>query len=170
MIDAAYCQTMARYNRWMNEKLYDLCEVIPDEQRKEDRGAFFHSIHGTLNHILSSDLAWLSRLTGEPPEPPKLGGEIRASFDALRQYRGEIDERLLAWSATLSADWLKSKLTYTSQMDGITRVLAQWILVVHLFNHQIHHRGQLTTLLTQLGHDPGATDLHKLPGLATVVG
>jgi uncharacterized damage-inducible protein DinB len=58
--------TMARYNRWMNERLYECCSRLPDEARKRDMGAFFKSIHGTLNHLLLADRVWLGRFTGKP--------------------------------------------------------------------------------------------------------
>lgn len=168
MIDSDYCAALARYNRWMNEKLYALCAELPDAERKRDRGAFFGSIHRTLDHLLYGDLAWLSRCTGHPASMPPLEEELYADFDALRAERGRVDERLLAWSAELTRDWLESPMRFTSQTDGVTRELPHWMLVVHLFNHQTHHRGQVTTLLSQLGLDPGPTDLHKLPGLAEV--
>jgi uncharacterized damage-inducible protein DinB len=168
VIDVEYCRTMARYNRWMNERLYELCAGIPDAHRREDRGAFFRSIHGTLNHILYADLAFLSRFTGDPPEVPPLGVELYEHFAELRAVRDKIDARLLEWSAALTEQWLAAPHTYTSKVDGVTRTLPAWILVVHLFNHQTHHRGQLTTVLRQMGHDPGVTDLPFMPGLARV--
>jgi uncharacterized damage-inducible protein DinB len=70
VIDSEYCQVMARYGAWMNSKLFALCAGLSDDARKQDRGAFFRSIHGTLNHGLSGDLAWLSRFTGDPESPP----------------------------------------------------------------------------------------------------
>ncbi len=159
---------MARYNQWMNSKLYELCAGIPDAERKRDRGAFFGSVHGTLNHLLYGDLAWLSRFTGDPAQVPRLGAELYADFGELRAERRRVDVRILDWASDLPDAWLRSPFAFTSQTDGANRELPTWVLVVHLFNHQTHHRGQLTTLLTQLGHDPGETDLHKLPGLATV--
>jgi len=54
---------------------------------------------------------------------------------------------------------------YTNNVDQKTRVLSAWMLVTHLFNHQTHHRGQLTTLIKQLGYEPGITDLPWLPEL-----
>jgi uncharacterized damage-inducible protein DinB len=166
MIDAQYARAMARYNRWMNERLYALCETLGDEERRRDRGAFFRSIHGTLNHIVYGDLAFLSRFTGDPPEVPPLGRELHATFAELAAARRAIDARLDAWAETLTDAWLAAPHTYTSKVDGLTRTLPAWLLVVHLFNHQTHHRGQLTTLLSQMGHDPGVTDLPFLPGLA----
>jgi uncharacterized damage-inducible protein DinB len=168
MIDAEYCRIMARYNRWMNARLYELCAKIPDRDRRQDRGAFFRSIHGTLNHLLYGDLAWLSRLTGDPPEIPPLGQELYPDFDELKAVREALDNRLVDWSVSLSQERLRTPFTYTSKVDGLVRTLPTWAVVVHLFNHQIHHRGQLTTLLMQLGHDPGVTDLPFMPGLAEV--
>lgn len=168
MIDVEYCQTMARYNRWMNERLYELCARIPDSDRRKDRGAFFRSVHGTLNHILFGDLAFLLRFTGDPAQVPPLGQELYGDFAELRAVREKIDARLVEWTAGLSEQWLRAPFTYTSAVDGATRTLPTWILVVHLFNHEAHHRGQLTTLLSQMGHDPGVTDLPFMPGVAQV--
>ena len=168
MIDVEYCRLMARYNRWMNERLYELCGTIPDAERRADRGAFFRSIHGTLDHIVYADLAFLSRFTGDPPDVPPLGQELYHDFAELRSVRTVLDARLEQWTASLSEQWLRAPFTYTSRVDGAERTLSTWILVAHLFNHQTHHRGQVTTLLKQLGHDPGVTDLPLMPGVAPV--
>ena len=168
MIDTAYCRAMTAYNRWMNERLYAVCARLSDDERRADRGAFFRSVHGTLDHIVYADLAWLSRFTGDPPEVPPLGRELYADFVELRAVRILLDDRLDAWGSTLDAQWLAAPFTYASKVDGTMRTLPAWILVVHLFNHQTHHRGQLTTLLKQLGHDPGVTDLPFMPGLTDV--
>jgi uncharacterized damage-inducible protein DinB len=164
MIDVGYCRTMASYNAWMNQKLYALCAGLPDAERRRDRGAFFGSIHATLDHLLYGDLAWLGRFTGEPRELPRLGTPLHADFDALRREREAVDARLVAWAETLAPAWLEAPTRFVSQTDGVLRELPTWTLVVHLFNHQTHHRGQVTTLLSQLGLDVGPTDLHKLPG------
>ena len=166
MVDAAYCRVMAQYNSWMNEKLYGLSASIPDSERKRDRGAFFKSVHGTLNHLLSADLAWMTRFTGEGPELPGLGAEMYESFDDLSRERRIVDVRIVEWATTLSHEWLEQPLTYTSSVDDVTRTIPTWAGVVHMFNHGTHHRGQLTTLLKQMGLDPGITDLPWLPGLA----
>jgi uncharacterized damage-inducible protein DinB len=168
MIDADYCQTLARYGAWMNSKLFVVCAGLSDDARKEDRGAFFRSIHATLNHILSGDLAWLSRFTGDPAAPPPLGVELFADFDRLAEERENCDARLQTWSVRVDRTWLESPMTFTSQTDGIKRTLPTWVLVVHMFNHGTQHRGQLTTLLKQIGLDAGETDIHKVPGLARI--
>jgi len=164
MVTPDYCVLMARYNRWQNRKLYELCAQLSDAERRADRGAFFGSVHGTLNHLLYGDLAFLSRFTGDQPEAPPLGAELVEDFDALRATRERLDARLLDWCGGLSESWLRELLTYTSNVDGASRTRPRWQLVVHLFNHQTHHRGQLSTLLHQLGRDPGSTDLPFLPG------
>lgn len=154
---------MAEYNRWMNARLYDLCASISDEDRKRDRGAFFGSIHSTLNHILYGDLAFMSRFTGDPSAVPELGVDLYTDFDELLRARSSLDERLVEWAALIGKEWLEQKLTYTSKVDGITRTVPQWVLVCHMFNHETHHRGQITTLLSQMGLDMGTTDIPFMP-------
>ncbi len=70
-----------------------------------------------------------------------------------------LDQRILTWSESLSPAWLAESLTYTSKIDDKTRTAPKWVLVTHMFNHQTHHRGQITTLLSQMGLDVGATDI-----------
>jgi len=158
-------ELLARYNQWMNEKLYQVCAEIPDQKRKEDLGAFFQSIHGTLNHLLYGDKAWMGRFTGHPYSITVIGENLYEDFEELREERIKIDQDIVEWSRSLSVEWLEFPFEYTSNVDQKTRVLPTWILVTHLFNHQTHHRGQVTTLVKQLGYDPGITDLPWLPEL-----
>jgi uncharacterized damage-inducible protein DinB len=159
MIDPRYCHLMAVYNAWMNGKVYAACSALPQAVLVEDQGAFFKSIYLTLNHIAYSDMAFLSRFTGDPPEVPPLGQDLFGSFEALHAQRTKLDHRLLAWAPTLTAEWLALPLTYVSKVDGQERTVPRWVLVTHLFNHQTHHRGQVTTLLSQRGIDVGSTDI-----------
>ena len=169
MITREYCGLMARYNRWMNERLYALCAAMPDGERKRDRGAFFASIHGTLNHLLWADRMWLGRLVGPPCTYPAFGADMFAIFDELKREREATDEAMLKWADSVSAEWLASLLEYASVVDGKTRRLPKAIAVVHMYNHGTHHRGQLTTLLKQAGIDPGVTDLPWVPGVVQIV-
>lgn len=164
MIDRTYAQMMAEYNVWMNQKLYAICAEIPDEVRKADRGAFFKSIHGTFNHLLFGDRIWMGRLT-QTPFAASVNDELYSDFVELRQEREITDRQILDWVDQLSSEQLNQSLTYTSAIDRKTRTLPVWFVVTHLFNHQTHHRGQLTTLLSQLGYDPGINDLPWLPSL-----
>jgi len=159
MISASHSQLMAQYNEWMNSRLYALCASLPDTELHKDRGAFFKSIYATLNHIAYGDLAFLSRFTGNPGIVPEPGVDLFGSFALLRTERAALDQRILAWSEALSPAWLGESLTYTSKIDGKVRTVQKWVLVTHLFNHQTHHRGQVTTLLSQMGLDIGTTDI-----------
>ena len=111
VITSAHCQLMARYNEWMNRRLYALCAELPDAELQRDRGAFFKSIYLTLNHIAYGDLAFLSRLTGTPASVPELGADLFGSFAALRREREALDARLLLWTASLTPPWLADALT-----------------------------------------------------------
>lgn len=165
MEPTAYARTMARYNRWMNERLYELCASLSDAERKRDRGAYFRSIHGTLNHLLLGDRIWLGRFLDRPFRVESLDQELYADFAELERERRLTDQEISDWVETLTNTRLASTLRYTSFVKPQPRVYPMWVTVVHFFNHQTHHRGQLTTLLSQRQRDPGVTDLIWLPGL-----
>jgi uncharacterized damage-inducible protein DinB len=160
-----YALVLARYNRWMNDKLYAVAEKLTDAERKQDRGAFFGSIHRTLNHLLLADRVWLGRLTGAVLKEGEMGpGGIRSldqqlyeDFDELRRERARTDDEIDAFVAALTQDKLTGNLRYLRR--GVVNEFPLWHAVAQLFNHQTHHRGQVTTLLMQAGLDPGVTDL-----------
>ncbi|WP_013324923.1 DinB family protein [Gloeothece verrucosa] len=164
MLEKNYYQMMAQYNQWMNQRLYELCATIPDEERKKDRGAFFKSIQGTLDHLLYGDRVWISRFLNQ-----SFSGNIKEllypEFEQLRQEREKTDQQIIEWTKQLSLEWLAAPFEYYSNAYQKSQTLPAWMLVVHLFNHQTHHRGQLTTLLNQLGYDYGVTDLPWMPEL-----
>ena len=158
-----HARAMSRYNAWMNERLYESCAKLPDEERKRDVGAFFKSIHGTLNHIMVADSIWMGRFTGKPFTVPSLGTELYSDFDKLRRQRAATDAAVLEWVSALEEPDYTGTLTYTTIVDRQTRSTPLWFAMAHFFNHQTHHRGQVTTLLMQRGIDPGVTDLMWLP-------
>ncbi len=151
--------SMAAYNQQMNQQFYDACAQLTDAERKRDRGAFFQSIHRTLEHLLFGDLAWLSRFWEQQLINCAIGEPLYDDFNELRHQREEWDQRILDWTQTLTQDWLLTDLRYESQAYSRTRVLPRWLLVTHMFNHQTHHRGQLSTLLSQTHQNFGVTDL-----------
>ena len=159
MIGLDYARTMARYNRWMNRKLYDCGARLSDAERKEDMGAFFKSIHGTLNHLLVGDSVWMGRFQGPVFVPASLAQELHADFGELRRAREAMDQRILDWAGALSSETIAGELRYTSIVNPQPRVMPMPLALAHFFNHQTHHRGQVTTLLMQKGIDPGVTDL-----------
>jgi uncharacterized damage-inducible protein DinB len=154
---------LATYNAWLNDKLYGACATLSDEERKRDRGAFFRSIHGTLNHLLLADSVWMGRFEAKPFAIKSLEQELYASFDELRAHRKEMDARIDRWAGGLTEAALESKLEFTSALTKRTHTPTLWKVVAHFFNHQTHHRGQLTTLLSQAGIDYGGTDLLFMP-------
>ena len=160
-----YAALMAKYNQWMNEQLYKICTRLTDKERKSDRGIYFRSIHGTLNHLLYGDRSWMGRFLGAPFSVTNLGQELYSHFGQLREERRLTDNEILHWAENVTQDWLNSAFTYTSNVDGVTRTLAAGTLVIHFFNHQTHHRGQITALLDQAGHDHGVTDIPWMPAL-----
>jgi uncharacterized damage-inducible protein DinB len=163
MITKSHSQLMAQYNQWMNLRMYELCASLPDTELRKDRGAFFKSIYATLNHIAYGDLAFMSRFTGNPSVVPEPGADLFGTFGLLRAERAVLDQRILVWSESLCTSWLADVLTYKSKIDGKTRTVPKWVLVTHMFNHQAHHRGQVTTLLSQMGLDIGTTDIPFMP-------
>ncbi len=164
MMSSEWLGASARYNRWMNDKLYAVVATLSDEARKRDSGAFFKSIHGTLNHLLLADRVWLARFQGVSlpsgfmgPGIRSLDQELYVDFEDLRRERALTDDELTAWVSAVSQDQLAAPLVFKRGSQNSQSPL--WWAVAHVFNHQTHHRGQITTLLTQQGCDPGATDL-----------
>ena len=153
----------------MNERLYALAGELDDGERKRDRGAFFGSIHRTLNHILWGDRIWLGRFTPNPCTVAPYGADMFDEFERLLREREMTDIAILAWSGDVTDEWLASTLEYRAASDGRRRQLPAWIAAVHLYQHATHHRGQLATLLKQVGKDPGVTDLPYLPGVVRVL-
>ncbi len=164
---------MAWYNREMNRRIYRICSDLTDEERKRDLGAFFRSIHGTLNHLLLADRAWLARFTGDavrfksrrpdgaPIEVKSLGQILYDDWEELKSQRQQTDEDWTGFVAALDPEWLDRTLTYRNGSgEEFTHPL--WWALSHVFNHQPHHRGQVTTIMKQLGRDPGVTDLVAL--------
>jgi uncharacterized damage-inducible protein DinB len=157
---------MAAYNAWMTGKTYAAAAKMSDAERKADRGAFFRSVHSTLNHIVFGDRAWLGRFTGRAYDIKPMGIDLFEDFEDLQAAHLAICGEISAFCDELTPAWLAGDLRWTSGMDGIARRRPRWMLVTHMFNHQTHHRGQVSTLLSQAGIDVGVTDLPFMPDLA----
>jgi uncharacterized damage-inducible protein DinB len=162
-------RALALYNQLMNRKLYALAATLGDSERRRDRGAFFGSIHGTLNHLLLADRIWMLRLTGDEARYlskdesgtaipfASMGQELYANFEVLTDERARTDGDIIDFVQSLTEADLMSQVVYKRGRGEVTH--AQWWALIHLFNHQTHHRGQVTTLFSQAGIDPGLTDL-----------
>jgi uncharacterized damage-inducible protein DinB len=151
----------ARYNRLANECLYEACGRLSDEERRRDLGAFFASVHGTLNHLLLGDRIWMTRFAGGTHPSTSLDAILFDSFADLRGARIEMDARIEAFFAALPAGFLERSLRYVNNA-GLHTADPASVILPHFFNHQTHHRAQVHTLLSQLGHDPPVLDLHRV--------
>lgn len=167
MSDPAYAQLMARYNRWQNENLIAAADGLDDAGRRADRGAFFGSIEATFSHLFWADRIWLSRFASEQPPP----GGIAESTGLIEDWgrfhdeRMQLDRRILDWAEHLSPDWFAGEMTWHSGALGrqITRPRSE--VVIHLFNHQTHHRGQIHAMLTAADLRPSDTDIPVMPDI-----
>lgn len=144
-------QGLARYNRWANHVVYDLTARLPvGEYRKVRPAAFFGSIHKTLNHILLVDYLWFGRFSGVPFLAHGLGQELYENFDDLRHAREAEDGRILGLMEKLSQAQLEADIHYDA-VEGPPGVIRGVDLLVTVFNHQTHHRGQVHALLKEAG-------------------
>lgn len=165
MITPEYVQTMARYNAWQNRSLYNAADGIGEATRRQDRGVFFGSVHATLSHLLWADTIWMSRFDGwDAPE----GGIVDSpafvdDWQELTARRVKADARIEDWAARVNEADLVGDLTWYSITLGqdISKPCA--LTIVHLFNHQTHHRGQVHAMLTAAGARPDDTDLPFMP-------
>ena len=156
----------ARYNRLANETLYEACARLSEEERRRDLGAFFRSVHGTLNHLLLGDTIWMTRLEGGAHPSTNLDAILHQTFDALRGARVEMDRRIERFFSDLPADFerriFKSRTVRYINNAGIDSEDPLEVILPHFFNHQTHHRAQVHTLLSQLGRAPPVLDLHRV--------
>ncbi len=150
---------LAAYNGWANRRLYDAAAKLTDDQYRADRGAFFKSVHGTLNHLLVTDRIWMGRFTGEGNAPDRLDAILHEDLAGLRAAREKEDARIESYVAGLSDGDLAATISYrrVSTPDVFTQPLAP--ALSHLFNHQTHHRGQVHALLTGLTGEAPSIDL-----------
>jgi len=151
----------ARYNRLANETLYEACAALQDEERRRDLGAFFKSVHGTLNHLLLGDRIWMARFEGGSYPSTGLDAILYQDFGELRAARAGMDARIEAFFAALPAGFCGRTLRYVNNA-GLESADPASVILPHFFNHQTHHRAQVHTLLGQLGHPTPVLDLHRV--------
>nr|WP_298969107.1 DinB family protein [uncultured Halomonas sp.] len=162
-------EQLATYNQWMNAKVYDAASQMSAAALSEERGAFFGSIFGTLNHIVVADTLWLKRFATHTssvatlavmvplPTPARLDQVMFDDLEGLKTHRQWLDSVIINWIEALTDDDLDTVLSYHNlKGEPSTRRFSS--LILHLFNHQTHHRGQASTLLSQAGLDIGVTD------------
>jgi uncharacterized damage-inducible protein DinB len=147
-------QMFAGYNGWCNARLYAAVTPVSDVDYRADRGAFFKSLHGTLNHLLVGDRIWMRRFTGKGELPANLDAILYEEFTALRAARVAEDARISDYIDALSEADLSGSIRYRTivRPQEIEQPLAP--ALDHFFNHQTHHRGQAHSLLSAvIGND-----------------
>lgn len=164
---------MATYNQWMNRNLYTAAAQLPPAELTADKHTFFGSIIGTFNHLVIGDLIWLRRFANHPRQYPQLQNiahfphtnqlnqTIYNDLPSLLTLRSNLDELILDWTGSIEEADLDVSVSYFN-LQGIETKKNFFALLMHFFNHQTHHRGQITTLLSQSGIDYGDTDLNLL--------
>lgn len=164
-VNPAFVRAMAAYNAAMNTRLYDASSRLNDSARREMRGAFWGSIHGTLNHILWADQIWMSRFDGW--EAPKITQKDSASliddFGDLSRERKWADAKISAWADRIDEAWIATDQRWYSGSAGRELSMPRSFLMMHFFNHQTHHRGQAHAMITAAGEKTGDTDLFLIP-------
>lgn len=150
---------LAAYNGWANRRLYDAAATLDDAQYRADRGAFFKSVHGTLNHLLVTDRIWMQRFTREGDAPDRLDAILFEDLAGLRPAREAEDVRIVRYVGGLGPEALAGTVSYrrVSTPEAFTQPLG--LALLHLFNHQTHHRGQVHALLTGLTGRAPSLDL-----------
>jgi uncharacterized damage-inducible protein DinB len=153
---------LAAYNQWANARLYEAALGLDEDAYRRNVGAFFKSLHGTLNHLLVADRIWMKRLTGEGEHPNRLDAILHEDRHALARARADEDERIIAYVRTLDEAALASQLSYAT-ISGAPFSQARADALAHFFNHQTHHRGQAHTILSICtGQEPPSLDLLQM--------
>ena len=151
----------AVYNRRANETLYAACAGLSGMEYRRELGAFFGSVHGTLNHLLLGDTIWMTRFEGSTHPSTNLGAILFEKFDALRAAREHMDRRIERFFSALPDGFDRTSVRYINN-SGFESEDPLEVILPHFFNHQTHHRAQVHTLLSQLGHTPPVLDLHRV--------
>jgi len=155
----AHFVMMASYNEWANARLFRAAGMLEESLYRKHVGAYFGSLHGTLNHLLVSDRIWMRRLTGTGEHPEKLNAILFEDLSSLHAARVEEDSRIIAFVQSLEEPAFEEIWGYRTLNGTPQRQLRRGILA-HLFNHETHHRGQAHAILTLLGvAEPEPLDL-----------
>jgi uncharacterized damage-inducible protein DinB len=158
-------RSFARYNGWANERLYAAASSLSDQDRRADRGVFFGSLNGTLNHLLVTDRIWRARCHGDVPPSDAAGTPLRLDqilfedFAALREARQAEDQQIIAFAEGLQETDMTRTLRYHRASAPVPIEQKMGLALAHWFNHQTHHRGQAHAVLSGLGREPPGLDL-----------
>jgi uncharacterized damage-inducible protein DinB len=157
-----YFEMFAGYNRWANERLYEAAAGVPEREYRAARGAFFGSLHGTMNHLLLADRIWMRRFTGEGPTYTRLDDILHDDLPALAAARRDEDERIIAYIDALAEADLSAPMSYRTIVSPQQITQTRSSALAHFFNHQTHHRGQAHCLVTEIAGNDAMPSLDLL--------
>lgn len=164
MIGPDYARHMARYNAWQNQWMFQAADTLTEDQRAQDRGGFWGSIQGTLSHLMWGDTLWISRFDGGEGVEMGLDTSTAYGWPTLMAQRPLLDARIAAWAWMTDDSDFAGEITWQSEAMGREMRVPKAECVVHFFNHQTHHRGQVHHMLTSLGVKTDDTDIPFMPG------
>lgn len=142
------------YNRWANARTLEAAAGLSPEELSRPVGGSFSTVLGTLAHLVGAEWVWFERWYGGSPRA--LPGGF-TGLDDLRARLGEVEAGQQAFLGDLSPARLETKITYVN-FAGETWTYALGDMLIHVVNHGSYHRGQVATLLRQLGKKPLSTD------------
>ena len=151
-------QLLANFNKWANEKILNSCKKLKEIEYKKNRKSFFSSIHGTLNHLLVVDRAYIARIEEKDHGLKSLDQILYENLFQLEEARIKEDKHLVDLVNSLSEESIHKEITYKGFETGNTTYTINLILIT-LFNHQTHHRGQVHNMLSQAGIQPPQIDI-----------
>jgi uncharacterized damage-inducible protein DinB len=167
MIAQDHVRLMARYNAWQNVSLYREADALGEVARRQERGAFFSSIHATLSHLIWADKAWMHRFdgTGKPVGGIRESAGLYSDWLVMREDRVRLDAAICDWADRVDENWLALATTWYSGSQGKDVTRANWLQVAHFFNHQTHHRGQVHAMITAASGKPDDMDIVFMPNV-----
>jgi uncharacterized damage-inducible protein DinB len=159
MLDAF--RMLAGYNKVANLQLYGAVEKLDVAEYRRERQGSLGSIHGLLNHTLLADRIWMARFAGGGKTTPPLNTVLFDTFPELNAARIEQDAEIERFFQNVDSGFLTRPLSYRNSL-GVESTSAADRAVLHFFNHQTHHRGQVHVMLSQTSVKPPSLDLHRI--------
>jgi uncharacterized damage-inducible protein DinB len=144
------------YNHWANQRALDSVAPLSPEQFTRSMNNSFSSVRDTLAHILGAEWIWLERWLGRSPRELLPAADF-PTVEPLRQRWATVEQDLNRFLQTLTPDHLQQSVAYINRA-GEPFAYPLWQQMMHVVNHSSYHRGQVTTLLRQLGAEPLSTD------------
>lgn len=150
---------LCEFNAWANSRVLDAVATLTPEQFLKDLRSSMPSVRDTLAHIYAAEKIWLERLKKRPTEPFAKADQFPA-FDGLKAKLVELDVQFVEYSRGLREPHLQEEIAYQTLSYGPSKDPC-WQMIQHVVNHSTYHRGQVITMLRQLGAKGVSTDLIK---------